>query len=1046
VYQIIDYTNHPDRRCDGSVQSGAAGRFIGAIMDSVTAAVSGVAGPSGAPYSRSLPLLVGRTLEQIYLREELAAVCAGRGRLVLLGGEAGIGKTTLARDLANEAAARGVRVLTGACYDLTNTPAYGPWLDLFAACALEQGLPPPPAAFVEGRLQWVPDQAARFTEVRTFFAALADAGPALMLLEDLHWADPTSLELLRHLAPRLRHWPILLLVTYRGDELTRRHPFAVQLPALVREAEGLRLDLQRLDAAALCALVAACYRLSATDEARLVAYLEQHAEGNPLFATELLRALQEEALLRPADNGWTLGRLDRVVLPSFLRHVIDRRVARLGEATRLPLAMAAVIGQEVPLDLWAEVAGLDDETLLTLVEQAVDAHLLEADPDGKRVRFVHALTREALYESVLPPRRRMWHRHVGEAVAAGTRPDPDAVAYHFQAAGDPRAWEWLLAAGDRAQRSYAWLTAAERLRAAASLLEDAAGQERTRGRLACRVAYLLRFSDPDGAITALDIAASVATRIGDAIMTAEVRWLRGLLLCYADRFRSGLAEMIAGIEALEAMPAATQVPAVIEAWYADALPAAIDVDADADEHFVLPSNDGSLAWRGAPLGRFLASPGHLHAAVDSCERCVAALDVVAETRSGIRASVAFASHGLGIALAGLGRPEEAHQALARARADFAELGHHALVAFTLLDELRDVALTYGAADPGRHRLLAAEAEAALGRTGGALRPGVSPRLAWLGSLVLDGRWQEADRILRDLPVPGNACLRREITAAHAVLARHRGDPDRAWEEIRGLLPSGPETEPGDLILQEGLFLQRLAADLCLDEGDLSAARAWLSAHDRWLAWSDSVLGRAEGQIAWARWHQAAGDTAQARAAANEALTLAASPAQPLVSLAAHRLLGEITTAAGHRLMAAEHLAAALDLATACDAPFERALTLLVLAQLRLMTGVTDEAASLLGEVRDICGPLGAAPTLARVDALAARLTSESLAHRSPAGLTSREVDVLRLLPRGLSNAEIADALFVSPRTIQSHLSNLYAKLGVGGRAEAIAYAVAHGIG
>ena len=1036
------------RRCDRSVQLGVTGRFNGAIMNSVTAAVAGVVGPSGAPYSRSAPLLVGRTLEQLFLREELAAVCAGRGRLVLLGGEAGIGKTTLARDLANEAAARGARVLIGACYDLTNTPPYGPWLDLFDACALDQSLPLPPAAFTEGRLEWVTDQAARFTEVRTFFAALADAGPALLLLEDLHWADPASLELLRHLAPRLRHWPILLLVTYRGDELTRRHPFAVQLPALVREAEGLRLDLQRLDAAALRALVAARYRLPAADEARLVAYLEQHAEGNPLFATELLRALQEEALLRPADDGWTLGTLDRVVLPSFLRHVIDRRIARLGEATRLPLAMAAVIGQEVPLDLWAEVAGLDDETLLTIVERAVDAHLLEADPDGRRVRFVHALTREALYESVLPPRRRVWHRRVGEAVAADTRPDPDAVAYHFQAADDPRAWEWLLAAGDRAQRTYAWITAAERLRAAASLLEHAAGQERTRGRLACRAAYLLRFSDPDGAIEALDIGARVATQIDDAFMAAEVRWLRGLLLCYADRFRSGLAEMIAGIEALEAIsPVPVRALTAIQVWLTDALPAATSI-ADAEDACgaTTPRDAGDfVVWRGVALGRFLANAGRLREAVDGAERSVAVLTGVPDARDEIRPAIAFAAHGLGIAQAGLGRPEEACAAFVQARTIFAELDHHALVAFTLLDELRDVAMTYDAANPAARRRLAGEAEAALDRTGSALRPGVSPRLAWLGCLLLDGRWLEAEQILRDLPAPGNTYFRREITAAHAVLARHRDTPERAWEEIRNLLPDGPRTEPGDLFHQEGLFLQRLAADLSLDAGNLPGARAWLEAHDRWLTWSESVLGRAEGQVAWARWHQAAGDTARARAALNDALSLAASPAQPLVSLEAHRLLGEIATAAGHRLMAAEHLAAALELATACDAPFERALTLLVLAQLRLMTGMTDEAAFLLDEVREICGPLGAARTLTRVDTLAARLTAESPAHRYPAGLTSREVDVLRLLPRGLSNAEIAAALFVSPRTIQSHLSNLYGKLGVGGRAEAIAYAVAHGI-
>jgi DNA-binding NarL/FixJ family response regulator len=144
-------------------------------------------------------------------------------------------------------------------------------------------------------------------------------------------------------------------------------------------------------------------------------------------------------------------------------------------------------------------------------------------------------------------------------------------------------------------------------------------------------------------------------------------------------------------------------------------------------------------------------------------------------------------------------------------------------------------------------------------------------------------------------------------------------------------------------------------------------------------------------------------------------------------------------------MAAEHLAAALDLATACDAPFERALTLLALAELRLVTGPADEAVLLLDEVRDICDPLGAVPVLSRVDALASRLTAEPLVQRYPAGLTPREVDVLRLLPRGLSNAEIAAALFVSPRTVQTHLSNLYTKLGIAGRAEAIAFALGHSL-
>ncbi|MBA3528833.1 MAG: AAA family ATPase, partial [Propionibacteriaceae bacterium] len=761
-------------------------------MDSATAAADRAAGPSVPLFPRSSPLLVGRTLERIFLREELAAVIGGRGRLVLLGGEAGIGKTTLARDLAAEAVARGARVLVGACYDLTNTPPYGPWLELFDAGALDRDLPSPPAAFTDGRLARVTDQAALFAEVRGFFAELAATRPTLLVLEDLHWADPASLELLRRLASRLRHWPILLLITYRGDELTRRHPFAVRLPALVREADGLRLDLRRLDEAALFALIAARYRLPGSDEWRLVAYLDQHAEGNPLFATELLRALEEEALLRPTVDGWTLAALDRVVVPSFLRQVIEGRVARLGEATRQPLVIAAVIGQEVPLALWATVADLAEEALLTIVERAVDAHLLEADPDGGRVRFVHALTREALYAGVLPPRRRLWHGRVGEALAAGTGSNPDAVAYHFQAAGDPRAGEWLLAAGDRAQRAYAWLTAAERLRAAAALAEDVEEQERRRGRLLCRIAYFTRFADPAGAIEAIDAAARVAARIGDAVMAAEAHWLRGLLLCYLDRFRSGLAEMIAGFAALEAMPPEfARVPTSLQAWLADALPDAVADDVAAGEPTAARRNaDDARVWRGVSFGRFLASAGHLREAADDCGRFVAMRTGIPKARGGIRVPIAFASHGLGIAEAGLGRPEEARAAFAQAGADFADLGHHAMVAFTLLNELVDVALTYDAANPAARRRLAADAEAALDRTGGALRPGVLPRLAWLRCLLLDGRWQEADRILRDLPAPGNAYLRREITAARAVLARHRGNPERAWEEIRGLLPSG----------------------------------------------------------------------------------------------------------------------------------------------------------------------------------------------------------------------------------------------------------------
>ena len=1005
-----------------------------------------VHGRTGGSSRFALSMLVGRTQEQAYLRKELAAIANG-GRLVLVGGEAGIGKTTLARDLVEEARAHGVRVLTGHCYDRTNAPPYGPWLELFESFHTGTSLPRPPTALAGGRLKRVSNQAILFADVRRFFAQLAGLGPLVILLEDLHWADPASIELLRYLGVYLGQWTILLVVTYRSTELAQHHPLYQHLPALVREADGRSLHLKGLDVNTLHELVGMHYRLPGADAFRLVAYLVRHADGNPFFAVELLRALEEDGLLRRGEDRSSLGELDRIVVPTLLQQVINGRIARLGADMRQPLEIAAVIGQEVSLALWGAVADLDEEALLSIVERAVGVHLMEPERDGVRVGFVHALTREALYDGIFPPRRRIWHRHVAEAMMASAYPDPDAVAYHLERAGDLRAWQWLERAADRAQRVYAWRTASQRLRDAATLLQEIGGQERTYCQLLFRVACLLRFSDTAASIAALDEVRRLSSRIGDAAIAAEAQYVRGFHFCYADRFREGLVEMEKGLQALNALPlVATRPSASIRFWYTQLIPAIAQVDPADDNVLITRLHAAGLDFRRCPYLWQLAAAGYLRQAVATSERIVSLLADTPGVSGGIRTANAFTYHALGIAQAWLGQAEEARRVWALSRALLNEVDHSAMIALSLLGELRDVASTYGAARPADRRRLAAEAEAEMERAGGAFRPGVSPRLAWLGCLVLDARWHEANQILQDLPAPGNAYLRREVSATLAALAHHRGEPERAWDQIRSLLPDGPATEPGDIIHQEGLFHQRLAAELCLDDGDLATARAWTEAHDRWLAWSGSVLGRADGQLAWARWHHTAGEPAEARARAFESLHTATAPDQPLVSLAAHRLLGEIETAAGQYRQAEAHLTVALDLAKVCEAPFERVLTLLALAGARLAKGVDDSTGPLLDEVRDLCIRLDAKLTLARVEALMARLArAPEPAETYPNGLTRREGDVLRLLARQHTDKEIAEILFISRHTASTHVKHVLAKLGVVSRREAAAYAVHHGL-
>ena len=236
-------------------------------------------------------------------------------------------------------------------------------------------------------------------------------------------------------------------------------------------------------------------------------------------------------------------------------------------------------------------------------------------------------------------------------------------------------------------------------------------------------------------------------------------------------------------------------PNTIQSWFADALPAKASIDTTEDELDCGAVREAGQRFRRSAWLWFCASSGQPGTSIEDDEQFVASADVPGAWER-ILAAVAFTYLGLGIAHAARGHPDKARRMWTRARELFAEFDHHALNAFTLLNELRDVALTYGAADPATRRRLAADAEAALGRAGGALSPGVSPSLARLNCLVVDGHWDEADRILEDLPLPGNNYLRREVTDARATspaIAASRRSPGRrsapSFPRVRPLNPA-----------------------------------------------------------------------------------------------------------------------------------------------------------------------------------------------------------------------------------------------------------------
>ena len=425
--------------------------------------------------------LIGRRNELDRLRRLWSEALAGECVLALISGEPGVGKTRLARELIATARLGGATVLSGGCYEYEATTPYLPLVEALRDWVREEsperlravvdtsapeivrmapeaeailGPPPPRPPLTPGE-----ERLRLFDSLARVFQRMAAPNGLLIFLDDLHWADSGTLQLLHYLLRHLRHDRVLILVAYREIELDRSHPLAEAIVEWNRERRPVRLSLGRLSQAETAAMLASLFQ-AATVSPEFVEAIQRETEGNPFFIEEVVKALIESGVVYREDGRWERKAIEELAIPQSVKEAIGRRLNRLETTTSDMLHSAAVIGKTFSFDLLADSLGVDEGDLLPALDEATAAQLV-TPVEGEAFVFTHDKIRETLYDELNPIRRRRLHQHVGEALERRRSGDPRAraqdLAYHFTAAGDSRrGLEYSLQAAEQARKLYAW--------------------------------------------------------------------------------------------------------------------------------------------------------------------------------------------------------------------------------------------------------------------------------------------------------------------------------------------------------------------------------------------------------------------------------------------------------------------------------------------------------------------------------------------------------------------------------------------------------------
>lgn len=989
------------------------------------------------------PVLAGRARELATLRARIDAARSGSGSVVLLVGEPGIGKTHIARALTDEVRAGGGIAVWGRAFESEWSPPYGVWID--ALGDLYQGLSVeavratidrlgPSGAPLAGLLSFLgkddnpssapnlsPDE-ERYRLHEAVASALIDAAsdrPVLVVLDDLQWADPGSLLLVRHLIRALPRAGIVILATLRDAPLDREahsNQLTALLAALHREPSFVRLPiggLEREDVAAILTELAARPVSTALSDA-----VHRETGGNPFYAAEVMRHLLDEDRLIARQDAWTADLSFREMgVPEGVRQVVARRLSRLSDNAQTVLGLASVFSAGAQVEVLHALSDLPEPDLLDALDEALAAGLIRPVLGrDERYDFSHAIIRHALYEGRSRSRRARLHRQVAEAlervhgVRATEHAAELAAQYHASAAlpGAEAGIKYAIIASEQARASFARAEAVAALRVGTDLATGA------------------------DAATRADVLSRLAVAEADALLLNEASQSVSEALD-AHRSASSSAATVAAF--LESVSFALKSNGADSAVWLPLVERGIELSAQARDltwarlHLILDPIEPVTGtrfkagiWRGF-------DPGAVHIA-----RALGGEEDHARTLESFDPRTRAETEDLLSLARRWSKPGAKMRALTVAANDL-QYRHGAFrEANVVWKELQDLSERYGAiswqanslhsqtfihlalGDIDAARESEAQANALLSRLGpyresDVLAIEMAASFAWF----LDGDWQALsaawDRIVAsrssngpDFSVLGGPLYAAMAAYTHALASNTpHSTSDRAFlgesiDLVKRILPELPNQNQNGAVA----FLGAAVWEFGLDEH------------------AQAVDGFVrEVQASEIRdYPQTSLDLTRARMAA---------------------LRGDLTDATAQFAAARRTL----------DAAGQRPLRAIVdhdeaIAQIR-HKGDILRAAELLAAAESAFTELGLTNWASRVQRALAALEAANTRPRFPAGLTEREVDVLRLVGRGYSDRQISDALFISPRTVNAHLRNMFGKATVNNRTELSVWAAAQGL-